>query len=113
MDETIRPPMVQPFERGSRTVGFAVYTGERGFERLDVSQMARLKNARVQWVPQYGVVEKAVRLAIAEDDIDSLPIMPSMVGGSLLYAPKGLTTISRRPCWAWSGSGGWIRLTSR
>lgn len=89
MDETIRPPMVQPFERGSRTVGFAVYTGQRGFERLDVSQMARLKMPRVQWVPQYGVVEKAVRLAITENDIDSLPIMPSMVGGSLLYSAEG------------------------
>lgn len=89
MDETIRPPMVQPFERGSRTVGFAVYTGERNFERLDVSQMARLKMPRVQWVPQYGVVEKALRLAITEDDIDSLPIMPSMVGGSLLYSAEG------------------------
>lgn len=89
IDETIRPPMVQPFERGSRTVGFAVYTGERNFERLDVSQMARLKMPRVQWVPQYGVVEKALRLAITEDDIDSLPIMPSMVGGSLLYSAEG------------------------
>ncbi len=89
MDETIRPPMVQPFERGSRTVGFAVYTGQKGFERLDVSQMARLKMPRVQWVPQYGVVEKAVRLAITEDDIDSLPIMPAMVGGSLLYSAEG------------------------
>lgn len=89
MDEIIHPPMVQPFERGSRTVGFAVYTGQKGFERLDVSQMARLKMPRVQWIPQFGVVEKAVRIAITEDDIDSLPIMPSMVGGSLLYSAEG------------------------
>jgi hypothetical protein len=89
MDETIRPPLVQAFERGSRTVGFAVYTGPRNFERLDVSQMARLKMPRIQWVPQYGVVEKALRLAISEDDIDSLPIMPSMVGGSLIYSAEG------------------------
>ena len=89
VDETMRPPMVQPFERGSRTVGFAVYTGERGFERLDVSQMARLKMPRVQWVPQYGVVEKALRLSITENDINKLPIMPSMVGGSLLYGAEG------------------------
>lgn len=85
VDEMVRPPLVQPYERGSRTVGFAVYTGERNFERLDVSQMARLKMPRTQWVPQYGVVEKALRLAITEDNLDNLPIMPSMAGGSLLY----------------------------
>lgn len=85
IDEMLRPQLVQPFERGSRTVGFAVYLGERNFERMDVSQIARLKMPRTQWVPQYGVVEKALRLALTEDDIDALPIMPSMVGGSFLY----------------------------
>ena len=84
-DEMVRPPLVQPFERGSRTVGYAIYTGERNFERLDVSQLARMKMPRTQWVPQHGVVEKSLRLAITEDDIDSLPVMPSMAGGSLLY----------------------------
>ncbi len=84
-DEMVRPPLVQPFERGSRTVGYAIYTGERNFERLDVSQLARMKMPRTQWVPQHGVVEKSLRLAITEDDIDGLPVMPSMAGGSLLY----------------------------
>lgn len=84
-DELVRPPLVQPFERGSRTVGYAVYTGERNFERLNVAQMARLKMPRTQWVPQHGVVEKSLRMALAEDDVDRLPLMPSMVGGSLLY----------------------------
>ena len=32
-----------------------------------------------------GVVEKSLRLAITEDDIDGLPVMPSMAGGSLLF----------------------------
>ncbi|MGZ8220095.1 MAG: hypothetical protein ACXWT0_00455 [Methylobacter sp.] len=85
IDEMIRPPLVQPFERGGRTVGYAIYIGERNFERLDVSQLARMKMPRTQWVPQWGVVEKALRIAITEDDIDKLPIMPSMAGGSLLY----------------------------
>jgi hypothetical protein len=84
-DEMIRPPLVQSFERGSRTVGYAVYVGDRNFERLDVSQLARLKMPRTQWVPQNGVIEKSLRIALTEDDIDALPIMPSMVGGSLLY----------------------------
>ncbi|WP_197714627.1 hypothetical protein [Nitrosomonas supralitoralis] len=84
-DEMVRPPMVQPFERGNRTVGYAVFTGRRNFERLDVSQMARLKMSRTQWTPQYGVVEKSLRIAITEDDLNELPLMPSMAGGSLLY----------------------------
>lgn len=84
-DEMVRPQLVQPFERGSRTIGFAVSLGERNFERLDVSQLARLKMPRTQWIPQFGVVEKSLKGAITENDIDNLPIMPSMVGGSLLY----------------------------
>jgi len=84
-DELVRPQLVQPYERGSRTVGYAVYTGEKAFERLDVSQMARMKLPRTQWVPQQGVIEKSIKLALTEDDIDSLPIMPSMAGGSMLF----------------------------
>jgi hypothetical protein len=84
-DEMVRPPLVQPFEKGSRTVGYAVYVGQKNFERLDVTQMARLKMPRTQWVPQNGIVEKALRAALSEDDVDDLPIMPSMAGGSLLY----------------------------
>ena len=84
-DEMVRPPLVQPFERGSRTVGYAVYVGDKNFERLDVSQLGRLKMPRTQWVPQNGVIEKSLRIALTEDDIDKLPMMPSMAGGSLLY----------------------------
>lgn len=83
--ELVRPPLVQPFERGSRTIGYAVSTGERNFQRLDKTQMARLKMPRTQWVPQHGVFEKSLKLALEEDDINSLPLMPSMAGGSLLY----------------------------
>lgn len=85
VDELVRPQLVQPFERGGRTVGYALYTGERNFERLDVTQMARFKMPRSQWVPQHGVVEKSLRMAIAEDDVDKLPLMPSLAGGSMLY----------------------------
>lgn len=85
VDEMVRPILVQPFERGSRTVGYLVSVGERNSERLNVSQLARLKMPRTQWVPQFGVVEKSLRLALTEDDIDRLPLMPGMAGGSLLY----------------------------
>lgn len=84
-DEMVRPQLVQSFERGSRTVGFAVSIGERNFERLDVAQLARLKMPRTQWIPQFGVVEKSLRVALTCNEIDSLPIMPAMVGGSFLY----------------------------
>jgi hypothetical protein len=85
IDEMIHPSLVQPYERGGKTVGYAVYVGERNFERMNVSQLARLKMPRIQWVPQYGIVEKSLRSALTEDDIDNLQIMPSMAGGSLLY----------------------------
>lgn len=84
-DELYRPPLVQPFERGNRTIGYAVFVGERNFEKLDITQLARLKMPRTIWVPQFGVVEKALRSSILEDDINNLPLLPSMVGGSLLY----------------------------
>jgi len=85
IDELIRPPLVQPFEQGGRNIGYAVYVGPRNFERLDVSQLARLKMPRTIWVPQNGVIEKSMKTALTEDDINQLPIMPSMAGGSLLH----------------------------
>lgn len=85
VDEMVRPQLVQPFEAGSRTIGYAVYIGEKNFERLDISQLARLKMPRSQWIPQHGVVEKALKFHITNDDLAQIPIMPSMVGGSFLY----------------------------
>lgn len=85
VDELVRPQLVQPFERGNRTVGYQLYIGKEYLEKLDITQMARLKMPRTQWVPQFGVVEKALRVAITEDDINNLNIMPSMAGGSFLY----------------------------
>lgn len=85
IDEMIRPPLVQPFERAGRTVGYAVFVGETNFERLTTAQLARLKMPRTQWVPQYGVVEKSLRTHLGEDDMDAMPILPAMAGGSLLY----------------------------
>jgi hypothetical protein len=85
LDEMIRPPLVQAFERAGRTVGYAVFVGETNFERLTTAQLVRLKMPRTQWVPQYGVVEKSLRLHLNEDDPGETPILPAMIGGSLLY----------------------------
>lgn len=84
-DELVRPQLVQPFERGGRTVGYAIYTGERNFERLNVLQLGRLKMPRTQWIPQFGVVERSMKQSLEQDDVEKLPLMPSLVGGSLLY----------------------------
>lgn len=84
-DEMMRPQLVQPFVQGSRTIGYAIYLGERNFERLDISQLARLRMPRSQWIPQFGVLEKSLKIKITDNDLTDIPIMPDMVGGSFLY----------------------------
>lgn len=85
VDELLRPVLVQPYERAGKTVGYAIAIGERNFMRMDKSQIARLKMPRTQWVPQYGVIEKSLKQKLEVDDWETHPIMPSLVGGSLLY----------------------------
>lgn len=87
--ELVRPPLVMPYEQGNRTVGFLISSSGRKFvERLNTTQMARLKMPRTTWVPQYGVIEKSIITALAEDDHTKLPILPSMVGGSALFSAE-------------------------
>lgn len=87
-DELVYPPLVQPFEQGNRTVGYTVSTGTKFTEKLTVKQLARLKMPRMLYVAQNRVIEKSIRMAITEDDIESLPILPSLVGGSFLAAAE-------------------------
>jgi hypothetical protein len=54
-------------------------------DRLNVGQLVRLKMPRTIYVPQPSIVEKLFRVALTEDDLDSLPILPALAGGSLLY----------------------------
>jgi hypothetical protein len=84
-DELVRPPLVQPYERGSKTVGYHVYVGSKQVEKLNVAQLVRMKMPRTVWVPQTSVIEKAWRTALTEDDVESLPLLPSLAGGSFLY----------------------------
>lgn len=88
MDENWLPPMVQPYEQAGRTVGYSVFTGPKNWERLSAFQLARLKMARTQFIPQPSVIEKALRVNVTEDDITKLPLLPSLVGGSLLHAAE-------------------------
>lgn len=85
MDEAFLPPMVQAYERGGRTFGFAVYSGPKSWDRLSVMQLARMKMPRMQFIPQHAVIEKLYRSHVTEDDREKAPVVPAMVGGSLLY----------------------------
>ncbi len=87
-EELVRPQLVQAYEQGGRTIGFSVSIGDNCFQKLNCLQMARLKMQRTRWTPQYGVVEKAYRFPIEEDDPSRLPIMPASVGGSFLFAAE-------------------------
>lgn len=84
VDEIVHPSMVTAYERGNATVGFVVASGQKFSERLDLSQMARMKMPRTVYIPQVRAMEKAIRLALREDDINALPILPSLFGGSFL-----------------------------
>lgn len=89
VDELVHPTMVTAYERGNQTVGFVVASGPRARDRLALNQMARMKMPRMVYIPQIRAVEKAIRLALNEDDINKLPLLPSLVGGSFLESAEG------------------------
>lgn len=84
-DDLLRPQVIQPFERGGKTVGYAVSLGSRNFERMDITQLARMKMPRTQYIAQSGIIQKALLAVVTEDDCTALPIVPSAAGGSLNY----------------------------
>lgn len=87
-DEMIYPPLVQSYERANRTVGYIVSTGEKFTQKMTVNQIVRMKMPRLLYVPQVRAMEKSVRASLKEDDIDSLPILPALAGGSFLDAAE-------------------------
>lgn len=89
VDEIVHPAMVTAYERGNTTVGFVVASGPRFTERLDLMQMTRLKMPRMVYIPQVRAVEKSIRLALKENDINQLPLLPSLIGGSFLDSAEG------------------------
>ena len=100
VDELVYPPLIQAYERANTTVGYAVSTGVRFIERLTVVQMARLKMPRMMWIPQHKVVEKAHRVTLLTDEIEDLPAVPAMVGGSFL---DGAEVAYEKFSAAWAG----------
>lgn len=87
-DELVHPTLVQPYEKGSKTVGYVVSTGEKFMERLTIKQLVRMKMPRMAYTSQMRVIEKAAKLQLIEDDIENLPILPSLIGGSLLESAE-------------------------
>jgi hypothetical protein len=83
-DETMLPPLVQPYEQGDTTRACVVACGPRQSVTLTMDQIVRLKMPRSAYVPQPMAVEKNWKQKVQEDDIDKLPLMPSLAGGSLL-----------------------------
>lgn len=84
VDEMLLPPLVQPYEQGDRTVVCTVSVGPKFREKLVMDEIARLKMPRMLYTPQPLAIEKAWRVAITEKDMDKLPVMPSLAGGSFL-----------------------------
>ena len=89
IDEMMLPPLIQPYEVGNKTVVCEVAVGQKMHERLVMDQIARLKMPRMIYTPQPLAVEKAWRTKIAENDVDKLPVMPSLAGGSFLADAEG------------------------
>lgn len=84
VDETMLPPLVQPYRRANETAVCVVAVGHKWRERLTMNQIAHLRMPRLLYVPQPLAVEKAWRTKVTEDDIEALPLMPDLVGGSFL-----------------------------
>lgn len=84
VDEMLLPTLVQPYEKAGQTVVCMVSVGPKWREELVMDQIARLKMPRLNYVPQPVAVEKAWRTALAEDDPEKMPLMPSLAGGSFL-----------------------------
>lgn len=84
-DELLRAPLVVPYEMSGKTVGYQIFLGEKMVEKLDATQIARLKMPRTNYVPQYEVIGKSLKSHIEENDLAEQKILPSLAGGSFLY----------------------------
>jgi hypothetical protein len=87
-DDLTAPYRIQAYEQGGRTVGFHVLeevNWNRKITKLTTMQMCRMKMPRTTAVPQTALVAGVQKLMLESDDLDSLPVVPSPVGGSFLF----------------------------
>lgn len=87
-DELTHPILILPYEQGGNTVGFLAGTTQNNLARLTTLQLARMKMPRDVWIPQMGVIAKSYRHQITIDNLDKLPKVPSLIGGSFLFAAE-------------------------
>ncbi|TCB76988.1 hypothetical protein [Acinetobacter sp. ANC 4177] len=89
-NEFTHPPLIQPFEQGSKTVAYFALNPKnwvKTISKMSSTQMVRLKMPRIVNVPQFDLVETGLIVQMLEgDEPDQLPILPAMVGGSFLFA---------------------------
>ncbi|EMD2219301.1 hypothetical protein ACT2QR_003957, partial [Acinetobacter baumannii] len=88
-NEYTYPPLIQPFEQGSKTVAFFCLdprNWQKTITKLNTIQMVRFKMPRMSNIAQYELVETGLVTKMLEgDDPDELPILPAHLGGSFLY----------------------------
>ena len=87
-DDLTAPYRIQAYEQGGKTVGFHVLeevNWNRKITKLTTMQMCRMKMPRSAAVPQTALVAGVQKLMLENDDLESLPIVPSPVGGSFLF----------------------------
>lgn len=82
------PPLVQTFEKAGKTVGYEVSVDNRDLIPLTVMQLARFKMPRMMFVPQPRAQYNHWKQAVGNDDFESLPNLPALVGGSFLEAAE-------------------------
>lgn len=82
------PPLVQPFEKGGRTVGFQVSVENKTLVSLTAMQMARMKMPRMSFLPQTRVQYNHWLQMVEEDDLNLVKPLPSTVGGSFCEAAE-------------------------
>jgi hypothetical protein len=86
-NELTIPYNIQAYEQGGETVGYHVLENintERKIAKLTTIQMARMKMPRSQFSNQAPLFPSIQKQALEIDDPKKLPIIPSMVGGSLI-----------------------------
>lgn len=88
-NEYTEAPWIQSYEQGGRTVGYHVLEKDSNESRritpLTPLQMVRMKMPRYAPVPQFKIGRFIHQRLLSENDINKLPIIPSEVGGSILY----------------------------
>lgn len=94
--DTYYPQLVQPYERANDTVGYVISDLKRGTTKLTIKQLVRMKMKRMEYVPQTRAIDKAMRVNIAEDELEKLKPVPSLAGGSFMFAAEEAFYMTRK-----------------